>query len=254
MQKATDLKQRDHLLRELLKNEYQRRAEKNPSFSLRALSAKLDMDQSLLSKMLQGKRKFSNETAQKIASFLGVPLKQLISNSETSETSYELLKDDEFFIISSWHHFAILELIKTKNFKPNTDYISKKLSITKMDAERALERLMRFGFIEKKRGAYLLKKPSNTWLNFNETTSARKNLQRQLHNKAAQAIEDIPFQLREHSSLTVAVDPKLLPEIKQKITEFRRSLDKFIEENGSQKEVYNLCVSFFPLSLDQNEK
>jgi uncharacterized protein (TIGR02147 family) len=73
-------------------------------------------------------------------------------------------------------------------------------------------------------------------------------LQKQLHEKAIEAIEDVPFELREHSGLTVAVDPKLIPEIKKKMMEFRRSLDKYITAQGNEKEVYHLCVSFFPLT------
>ncbi|MES2770305.1 MAG: TIGR02147 family protein [Bdellovibrionota bacterium] len=244
------IQNRDHFLRELLKNEFQRRAEKNPAFSLRALSSKLDMDQSLLTKLLQGKRKFSDANAQKISDFLGVYLNQEIANTIDSSADYLLMKEDEFFIISAWYHFAILELIKTKNLKHNPKFVAKRLKITDLEAERALERLERLGFIEFKKNKYWLRKISNSWLNLSDTSTARRTLQKQMQEKSLEALEDVPFDKREHSSLTVAVDPKLLPEIKKKITEFRRSMDKYIMESGNEKEVYNLNVSFFPLTKD----
>ncbi len=250
MQKSTTTKNRDHFLRELLKNEFQRRIEKNPAFSLRALSGKLEMDQSLLTKLLQGKRKFSDTNAQKIAEFLGIYLNKEISESPDSSIDYQLMKEDEFFVISAWYHFAILELIKTKNFKHKSIFVAQRLKITELESNRALERLERLGFIECKKNKYTLKKASNSWLNLSETSSARKTLQKQMQEKSLQALEDVPFDKREHSSLTVAVDPKLLPEIKKKITEFRRSMDKYMMENGNEKEVYNLNVSFFPLTKD----
>lgn len=251
MQKGTVTKNRDYFLRELLKNEFQRRLDKNPALSLRAFSSKLEMDQSLLSKLLQGKRKFSDENAKKISEFLGVYLDKVFSEENLNNTNdYQLMKEDEFFVISAWYHFAILELIKTKGFKHTSEYVAQKLNITDLESERALERLERLNFIEKKKSKYTLKKASNTWLNLNETSIARKTLQKQMQEKSLQALEDFSFDKREHSSLTVAVDPKLLPEIKKKITEFRRSLDKYIMENGNEKEVYNLCVSFFPLTKD----
>lgn len=250
MQRGNVAKNRDHFLRELLRNEFQRRAEKNPSFSLRAFSSKLEMDQSLLSKLLQGKRKFSDENTQKITEFLGIYLGKSPESLSDSPMDYQLLKEDEFFVISAWYHFAILELIKTKTFKHNSSFISKKLGITELESERALERLERLGFIEKKKNKYIIKKASNSWLNLGETSKARKALQKQMQEKSLQALEDVPFNKREHSSLTVAVDPKHLPEIKKKITEFRREMDKYIMENGNEKEVYNLCVSFFPLTKD----
>ena len=254
MQKGINSKNRDHFLRELLKNEFQRRAEKNPSFSLRAFSSKLEMDQSLLSKLLQGKRKFSDENAQKVSEFLGVYLNPQSLEQTDSPIDYQLMKEDEFFVISAWYHFAILELIKTKSFKHNPQFIAQKLKISDLEAERAIERLERLGFIETKKNKYSLKKASNTWLNLSETSTARKSLQKHMQEKSLAALEDVSFDKREHSSLTVAVDPKLLPEIKKKITEFRRSLDKYIMENGNEKEVYNLCVSFFPLTQDLENK
>lgn len=250
MEKGAVTKNRDHFLRELLKNEFQRRLDRNPSFSLRAFSSKLEMDQSLLSKLLQGKRKFSDETAQKVSEFLGVYLNPHALEQTDSPIDYQLMKEDEFFVIAAWYHFAIIELIKTKGFKHNPQFVSQKLKISELEAERAIERLERLGFIETKKNKYNLKKASNTWLNLSETTSARKALQKQMQEKSLQALEDISFDKREHSSLTVAIDPKLLPEVKKKITEFRRSLDQYIMEKGNEKEVYNLCVSFFPLTKD----
>ena len=180
MQKGEITKNRDHFLRELLKNEFQRRAEKNPSFSLRALSAKLEMDQSLLSKLLQGKRKFSDETAQKVSEFLGVYLNSEALEQTDPTIDYQLMKEDEFFVISAWYHFAILELIKIKGFKHNSTFVSQKLGITNLESERALERLERLGFIEYKKSKYALKKASNSWLNLSETSRARKTLQKQI--------------------------------------------------------------------------
>ncbi len=248
--------ERDNLLRELLKNEFQKRTEQNPLFSLRAFSQKLDIDQSLLSKILQGKRGFSKEYAIKISNFLGVYLEKLDQGRSPSliHTSYDLLKEDQFLLISAWYHFAILELIKTKYFKNDVHDIAKRLRISEVDAKIAIERLKRLEFIEEKNKRLKLKKVSNTWVDFEKTTQARKKLQKELQKKSLEALEDIPFAQREHSSLTVAIDPKDLPEIKKKITEFRRNLDLWIEKRGTPKEVYNLCVSFFPLSESQKNK
>lgn len=166
---------------------------------MRAFSNKLEMDQSLLSKLLQGKRKFSDESAQKVSEFLGVYLQSDVEQPD-SPVDYQLMKEDEFFVISAWYHFAILELIKTKGFKHNSQYVADKLQITELEAKRALERLERLGFIEKKKQKYSLKKASNTWLSFSETTTARKTLQRQLQEKSLSALEDISFDKRTFKS------------------------------------------------------
>src|SRR5690606_17555426 len=87
MEKSTETKNRDHFLRELLKNEFHRRTEKNPTFSMRAFSLKLGIDQSLLSKLLQGKRSFSEDVASKITNFLGIYLNSKATPASTSENS-----------------------------------------------------------------------------------------------------------------------------------------------------------------------
>jgi uncharacterized protein (TIGR02147 family) len=245
---------RDDILRELLKNEFQKRAQKNPSFSLRAFSQKLDIDQSLLSKILQGKRKFSDENAKKISQFLGIYLEKLSQGKNPSfKTNYDLLKEDQFLLISAWYHFALLELIKTKGFHNSPSYISSKLGISEADAKMSVDRLKRLGFVAEKNKKLKLTKSSNTWVDLEKTNAARKSLQKVMQEKSLNALEDFSFDEREHSSLTVAIDPKHLPEIKKKITEFRRSLDLWIEEKGNPKEVYNLCVSFFPLTKKEKK-
>lgn len=60
---------------------------------MRAFSNKLEMDQSLLSKLLQGKRKFSDESAQKVSEFLGVYLQSDVEQPD-SPVDYQLMKED----------------------------------------------------------------------------------------------------------------------------------------------------------------
>lgn len=284
-------KRRDDVLRDLLRNEFHRRADKNPAFSLRALSQKVKIDQSLVTKILQGKRKISSVNAQKIASFLGIYLSEALVGDDAGDSSiapssgntrssnkapvssgepgaksfrltsnefkapallaleYELLKEDEFLVISDWHHFALLELAKTKGFRLEPSYIGSRLGIPVLEASRAVERLKRLGFLQIQGEKFQLQKPNNTWLDYEKTSSARKNLQRKLLAQSTEAIESLGFDRREHSSLVFAVDPKILPILKKKMTEFRRSIDKYSEEVGGATEVYSLCVSLFPLSV-----
>jgi transcriptional regulator with XRE-family HTH domain len=250
MEKQIQHDNRDEILRELLKNEFQKRAQKNPSFSLRALSQKVGLDQSLLSKILQGKRKFSELNAKKVSNFLGVYLQHQSDSyvAEAVKTNYNLLREDQFLLISAWYHFALLELIKTKNFKNSTVMISQRLGISESDVEMSINRLRRLGFLEENQNKLILKKSSNKWVDLENTNTARKSLQKSLLEKSQEALESVAFDKRIHSSLTIAVDLKLLPEIKNKVEEFKNSLDSFIESHGNEKEVYNLSISFFPLT------
>lgn len=57
----------------------------------------------------------------------------------------------------------------------------------------------------------------------------------------------IGFHERDQSAVTIAMDTNLIPEIKEKIKNFRRSLANFIEKNSKMKSrVYELSISLFP--------
>jgi transcriptional regulator with XRE-family HTH domain len=240
----------DHLMmRNMLLNEYQKRVQKNPSFSMRAFSEKVGIDQSLLSKLISGKRNFSARTAKEACEFLGVHVSRVLKSETVNPAQrFEQLQEDQFFLIADWYHFAILELIKTKGFKSESAAIAHRLDVPVLLISQALERLERLGFIKRRNGKWDLSKASNLWSDLKSTNAARKSLQRALHEKSLNAIDDVSFDMREHSTLTVAVNPALMPEVKKRIEEFKASLDQFIEENGPATEVYNLCVSFYPLT------
>jgi len=168
--------------------------------------------------------------------------------SSTDDVAYNQLSEDTFSVINDWFHFAILELVKTEGFQSDASWIAKRLSIHPTQAQAAVERLERLDFIQISCNEISLKSQNNTWANNEMTSAARKNLQKQLSMKATEAIEDIPFADRESGSLTIACSKELLPELKKKIQKFRREIHQFIEAHEKPDEVYQLVVSFYPLS------
>lgn len=233
----------------LVREEFLRRCKNNPSYSLRSFARQLGVDPSLLSKVIRGQRQPSEDLVKCVGPLIGIKPQQISKLLKGSgDVSYLMVSDDIFSVISDWFHFAILELIKTKEFESDLSWIAQRLCIHKTEAQAAIERLERLDFVEIKKGKYCLKAQNNTWANNEMTSAARKNLQKQLAIKAAEAIDDIPFSLRESGSLTIATPKTLIPEIKKKIQAFRREIDEFIEAQDAPDEVYQLVVSFYPLT------
>jgi len=54
--------------------------------------------------------------------------------------------------------------------------------------------------------------------------------------------------LREHGSLTVAINKKRMPEFKEKLRIFRMEIGDFLQEDGEFDEVYQFTCSLFPLT------
>jgi transcriptional regulator with XRE-family HTH domain len=247
--------ERPMAFRDLLKADFLKRCRSNPSYSLRSYARQLGVDASLLSKILRGQRRPSEQFVQTIGALLGLRPSQLAALLDgTATVSYSKVNDDVFSVISDWYHFAILELMKTKGFVDDPAWIAQRLSIHKAEAEAALERLERLEFIEVDGERYVLTARNNTWANNEITTAARRNLQKQLTKKALEALDDVPFEMRESGSLTIACPRDLLPEVKKRIQVFRKSLDEFIESHGQADEVYQLLVAFYPLTNPNFEK
>jgi uncharacterized protein (TIGR02147 family) len=238
---------------ELLKKEFIHRCQKNESYSLRAYARYLNVDHSLLAKILRGQKLLSKKMAYEVGGKLGLSSSKVQELFEVSKKVHEsqMIQEDVFILISDWLHFALLELLKTEGFKYSPKAVARKLGITALEASAVFERLERLGFVDVQEDQSIkLKKPNNNWFNYQGTTEARKILQKELLAKSIEAVDQVEFGKRANSSLTIAIDPKDLPKLKKHIQHFIDETDAFSEKTPKKKEVYQLCVSLFPLTQD----
>jgi hypothetical protein len=250
--RALALQKSDPLLMALRK-EFLSRCRKNPAYSLRAYAKFLEIDQSFLSKLLKGQRSVTPSLVTLVGPKLGLKPEQIhrfLSGKEGGAQTYRAISEDEFTVMSEWHHFAILEMAKTKDFDPSPHAIAQRLILHPEEVRDALARLERLGFLEAQRDRLQITPRNSTWTNTRATSVARKRYQRQLLQKGLDALDHVPFSLRENGSVTVAVNKARLPEFKEKLAEVRRQLADFFqgEEEAGLDEVYQLTVAFFPLT------
>lgn len=240
-----------------LQNELLERCRKNPAYSLRAFAKSLECDFSTLSKILKGTRPVGRITIQKFSARLGLnpaETSRFILNSkpllkQEIEPDYGQLTVDSFKIISDWQHYAILELMRLDHFKPDKNWIAKKLGLSVNEVSIAVERLQRVEILEIT--------PAGKWIDHSNgksttighhfTNSAFRNLQRQVLEMALKALEQVPIEKRDQSSMTMAIDTRKIPEAKLKIKKFRREMATLLSRGDSRDEVYQLSVSLFPI-------
>ena len=144
--------------------------------------------------------------------------------------------------------------VKELKFKPNINWIAKRLGISPNDANFAVERLESCKFINRidpKR--WVCMAPNNSWFNGSHTNVARRSLQQHLLDKAKVAIDTVKFEERENASLTVAVNKSLLPEIKKRIHKFKDEINELAMSHGKADEVYQACIAFFPLTHQEDK-
>ena len=243
-------------LRTLLHSEFLDRCKRNSRYSLRAFARSLNIAASPLSAILRNKRKLTPIMAQRLGRSLGLPEETVAILSGVSiETSYEEIPAENFEVIADWYHFAILELTKIPGFKPSFSHVARRLSISESEAKTAVEKLFRLGLLKKQRGLWKDASAAGnaTSRRPNTTSEAARRLQRQLMKKGYSAIEAVPFELRSHSSMTVTVDVRDIPKVREKILKFRREMDDFLTKGKKPSEVYNLSIAFFPLTSNSRK-
>ncbi len=243
--------------KKILRGEMDRAKGRNPSFSLRAFAKRLGLQPSALSEIMNGKRMVSKKMANKVLERLCVPpneraalLSGLDRNGKMSDPeTAELIQVnmDHYYMIADWYHFAILSLSETPHFRGEPQWIADHLNITAGEAKQALIRLERLGLLERN------KKNQLTWsgVHFTTTTDIANLSLRKSHYQnlelAKDSLDKDDVEERDFSSMTMAIDPKKIPEAKKRIREFRRSLSAFLE-NGEKTQVYRICLQLFPLS------
>jgi plasmid maintenance system antidote protein VapI len=245
-----------------LQQELVKRCKKNPRFSVRAFAITLGVENSALSKILCGKRQLTRKMVIRLGQKLGLNPIQIsefsivpvLENPESQKETFRQLTQDQFAIISDWYHYAIHELCRTNSCKSDVRWIARKLGITLAEAASAVERLLRLGYLERSTSGTLINRSGPLTTLGNEfTTIAFRNLQRQVLEKAIIALEEVPLEKRDQTSMTMAISSTKLKEAKELIKKFRRDLSNFLESDYKNLDsVYHLGISLYPVTKIEN--
>jgi uncharacterized protein (TIGR02147 family) len=251
-----------------IQNTFYERCRANEQYSLRAYARSLNVPVSSLSEIMNKKRPLSKNLSDKIGRALNMTTEQIDAfdahengNSKKAaqdkiDADYRQIAIDTFYIISEWYHYGILQLMRTKTFKNEPKWIAKRLSIEPRQAKMAIERLTRVGIIEIKKDGTLtdVTMGKTSHLKFDFTNEQLKSFQVKALEKAIASIKTDPIQLRDNTTMTMAICKKALPFAKEEIKKFRRQLTKKLEEFDGADEVYQLSIGLNPLTkIDSNE-
>lgn len=245
--------------RNRLRLELVERCKRNPSYSLRAFATQLGTDASTLSKLLKGKRPLGRKLVVQLGTRIGLSASELspyLSPSTDSEEeipaheNFQQLTLDRFAVISDWYHFAILELMLVKDFRPDHAWIASALGLKRVEVDVAVERLIRVGMLKlQKDGSWKdTSRGFSTSIGPDMVSAAHRRLQEQFLEKSRDALAQTPIHERDHSTMTMAVNRSRLPAAREKIKKFRRSLARFLTEGSDHDEILNLNIALFPIT------
>ncbi len=255
--------------REILKEEFSKRHKKNPTYSLRAFARDLKLPASRLSEAINARRGLSRKSATKIACSIGYSEKEteyfcdlvesihgrsVLIRSKAKENIYKInsnphfstLQFDTFKIIADWYHYAILELTYLIDFQSDSSFISRRLGISKIDAELAIERLIRVGLLKNEKDT--LKATEDFTASASGVPSeSLKKFHTQILDKAKKALFLQSVQERDFSSITISMNSEKIPEAKALIKNFRRGFGEKLNQDTKKDRVYCLAIQFFRL-------
>lgn len=235
---------------QLLSRELKKRKQKNPSYSLRAFARDLGVGKTTISDVINGDRRLSIQNIELIAKSL--KLSNEIVSTLKSELPYkkntdrDIIEDNDLILIEDWYYLAILNIAKLSATECSGEWIGKRLGLPVEVATLALDFLIERGYIENVDGK--LSRKAKLFTTTNDIPSASiVEHHKQTLEIAGNALDDVPVALRDFTTVTYAIDPLQIPEVKDLILNFHRRLGKVLERDVTQ-EVYRLNIQFFPLT------
>lgn len=240
-------------LRQILQNELNRRQSANPRYSLRAYARDLGIGVSCISEVLSGKRRLSPKNIVKVLNLLKLSkaekdgfFESLQGGRNRLEESYMNLFEDEFRLISDWYYLAILSLARMRTNRAEPAWIARRLNISATEAEDALQRLVRLGFIRVENGSMVrLARAVSTTLDI--PSAAIRNYHKQTLALAAQSLDTVPVELRDICSVTMPASRKNIRKVKALLLKTRKKVATMLEDPQAS-DVYTLTIQLFPLT------
>lgn len=259
--------------RTFLKSLLVEKQKQNSAFSMRAFAKQIGIGQSALSQVIAGKKNLSLERATLIANKLNFTTKEseyfrlLIQlegakNLDFKKTILQQLSSlhpqntvrdltvDFFSMISDWYHLVIKNMVYLKKFKMTPENIANKIGISKIEAETALERLVRLELIEKD---VKNEHQYNVVENYVMTKSvvpngALRKFHKQMLNKAIDSLETQTPKEKFIGSETFAISEKDLPLAFEYADEFLKKVASLSKKEKEADHVYHTNVQIFNLT------
>ncbi len=260
--------------KDFIQIEFDHRKRLNFNYSQRAFARDLHLSPARLNEILNGNGELSSNSAMTIAKNLRLSGKEQmiflslvdLSNGSSKlkkreaaqylktlkEMNHHALDKDTFAMMSEWQYFAVLSCLELDYPEKSLHWISLKLNFAPELVIKTLEVLQKLDLVEcSKQGNYFLKEE----VRFQTTTDIPNLALRRSHaeriNHSLEALNNTPVELRDITSMSMAVSLKKLPQAKQMIKDFRRSLCQFLE-SGSKEEVYNINIQLVPINTSLN--
>ena len=241
-------------------------------FSYRYVGQKVGIDHGLVVKIFQGKRHISTKSIPAFASLLGLSRRKseyfellvLYSKAKTdsmikhyfekllsfSGVEEHRVESDKYEFYQKWYYTAIREILHLHPFKNDYEQLANRVkpAITQAEAKKAVVLLERLSFI-KRNDAGLFEPTSRFITTGPEWRSiAIRSYQKEAMNLAIRAIDSIPKEERDISTVTLTLDDAGFLLARERIIALQKELVEISATCKCVNRAYQVNLQVFPIS------
>jgi len=243
-----------------ISDELHKRQKQNESYSLRAFARDLNLHPATLSQVIKNKRPLPLKFGLNVAELLCQNANErslFLESLYLNKTSLDEIKISEDFtqylldeshakVVAEWEHFTALELFDLEDFIFSPENVSHKLGISIERALTVMENLMTTKLITiNQNGYHRTHQKIRTYEDIPNKALIDSHLETLEIGKAK--LIEVDLELREYSSMTIAMDLSKLKEAKTIIREFKMKMNELLRD-GKKTEVYQLAIQLYPLT------
>jgi uncharacterized protein (TIGR02147 family) len=169
-----------------------------------------------------------------------------------SSVNAQRIEPHQYEFFQKWYYSAVWAIINCMPFKGDFHALADMCipAITVWDAKRAVRLLVKLGLIAKEVDGNYHTTNQNLTTGWKWYSHAIESNQCDMIRLAGEAIGRFSKETRDISTVTMGIDEKALPEIREHIRQFRSSLINIANSHAGKGRVYQLNIQFFPLSAD----
>jgi uncharacterized protein (TIGR02147 family) len=257
---------------QILRDEFDKRVQKNSRYSMRAFAKHLGISPASLSNILAEKKGLSDRLARSIAKVLDfnseetdffcalvnsvdARSKEVREKNKKVVTQYLrkkkriIIGNESADFVSEIRNFVLLELLKTSKVKAplqKTLLTLKPLVVSLKEQQKVINQMIDLGMVEIEDGYYFVKHE-----NFLVPDRVAIESQKKVHLKALEhakyAYENEDYNEREFYIIITPLNRAQMDEIKVKIREFADELMYKYGTPSKADSIYGLCTYLFPL-------
>ncbi|NUP08025.1 MAG: TIGR02147 family protein [Polyangiaceae bacterium] len=155
-----------------------------------------------------------------------------------------------FEYLTRWYYPVIRELAGRDDFVEDAAWVASQVypPIEAREAKSALKTLEKLGLLVRDEAGKLARGEASLTTGHEVRHVVVPAYHLQMIERAAKAVEIVPVDQRDVSSLTVCIRESTLTELKAKIHRFREEMLDRCDTDTDPERVYQLCIQLFPLS------